>query len=892
MECRDDLLNLKRNLELDAELSRILSRLDGSGIEAIPLKGTALAKFIYGDVSLRPAPCDIDILVRREKVRAAEGILEDMGYSFCIPEEKIAARHEFNTQINLWKQGSGILLDLQWALRDRFTPSHIEDFWKNARYASLDGQRILMPSTEDLLLYLALSAMSDFDFVQLKYIYDMHSLVMKSGKAIDWKVALEGAKKNYLTAPLFFSLSLSEDFFGTDIPDNILQALRPNVVKEKFLRCWINRKNILHRREEIASSYMWRHQVSSYLLSRNFPECLRAIFRKAFLPMEEVMVERYNRPASKRSVLLYLKRLTRPIGRIFRIRRAGWLRYLFPFLRVEVLMLTLNICAVVLGLANPYLAKLMIDRAYQEKSFGLFLILTAAMGVTFLLSSLITSGSNYLSRRVKFRLNFDLNRRLFKNLYARPYSFFQDTSASESLYKMSYDVEQFSRFAADILPQTILLVPKLLLIIAIVFCLDRRMALAATALAPLLYITPYYFMRRVKNAFKAWVEHSQGIFRRLHEAFGNIQLIKAFGKEKAEERRYVGSLIENLKAGLRNIRLEAGGGFSATLAGRALLGFVVFYGGFRVIKGEMTLGTLSAVAIYLSQLYAVQGALAHLLQQAPLGLVSYERIGSILESGCEPGRTGRDQDAHFAKGAVEFRNVRFAYSKDKPVLRDLSFTVGGGSRVALVGPSGCGKTTIVSLIVGLYSPEAGRISIDGFNIRNIRRESLYGQIGVALQRPFLWNDTIENNIRYGRDGASREDVMDAGRIACVEDFVNNLPKRYSTVIGETGCRVSEGEKQRIAIARAVVKRPRILILDEALSSIDAATEARIIENIRGALGSSTVIVVSHRASTIEEMDLVYFLTSPGEICAGQHQELLRGNAAYQNYLASQAGVVL
>src|SRR3989338_400160 len=208
MECRDDLLNLKRNLELDAELSRILSRLDGSGIEAIPLKGTALAKFIYGDVSLRPAPCDIDILVRREKVRAAEGILEDMGYSFCIPEEKIAARHEFNTQINLWKQGSGILLDLQWALRDRFTPSHIEDFWKNARYASLDGQRILMPSTEDLLLYLALSAMSDFDFVQLKYIYDMHSLVMKSGKAIDWKVALEGAKKNYLTAPLFFSLSL------------------------------------------------------------------------------------------------------------------------------------------------------------------------------------------------------------------------------------------------------------------------------------------------------------------------------------------------------------------------------------------------------------------------------------------------------------------------------------------------------------------------------------------------------------------------------------------------------------------------------------------------------------------------------------------------------------
>ncbi len=539
-----------------------------------------------------------------------------------------------------------------------------------------------------------------------------------------------------------------------------------------------------------------------------------------------------------------------------------------------------------LGLVNPYLAKLIIDRAYVNKDFKLFIILFATGGFIFVLSGLFNSLSNYLNRYVKLRLSFDLNRKIFRKLQNLPYGFFQDSSTGEHLYKISYDTEQASRFIADILPQAIALIPKSIFILFILFYMNLKIALLALALTPFLYVVPYYFNRRLKKVFKVWVENSQGIFKRLQEVLSHIYLVKASGREKQETSGYVRSLVRNIRFNLRNTRIEVAGLFANSLANRIILGLILFYGGYQVITGQLTFGSLSAIVIYLSQLSATQSSLAQFFQQITEGMISCGRIETLLNIPPVSIEENEAREATIAKGSIEFRNVSFGYNK-RLVLANLSFTVEGGSFVGLVGPSGCGKTTIINLILRLYSPLGGEILIDGRAINKIKSKGLYEQIGVVLQEPYLWNDSIKNNILYAEEGASFAQVQEAARIACIDDFIKELKDGYDTVIGENACKISEGQKQRIAIARAVIKRPKILILDEALSSVDSRKEAQVINNLRTSLKGTTIIIISHRISAIEKMDRVYFLDSPGKMEILTQYDF-KNHTVYQKYLAQLA----
>jgi ATP-binding cassette subfamily B protein len=217
----------------------------------------------------------------------------------------------------------------------------------------------------------------------------------------------------------------------------------------------------------------------------------------------------------------------------------------------------------------------------------------------------------------------------------------------------------------------------------------------------------------------------------------------------------------------------------------------------------------------------------------------------------------------------------------------MSFSIEPSAKIALTGPSGCGKTTLLALILGLYEPANGSILLDEIDIRDIRLKCLKAQVGIALQEPFLWNDTVANNILYGAEGAGREDMLKAAALAGAHDFIMNLPEKYGSNSGDAACRISEGQKQRIAIARAVIGRPKILILDEAMSSLDSETEDKIIDNIKREFANSTIIAVSHRLSTIRKMDCVYFFEGPGRMVIGTHDGLLAQNRKYRDLLASQ-----
>lgn len=551
------------------------------------------------------------------------------------------------------------------------------------------------------------------------------------------------------------------------------------------------------------------------------------------------------------------------------------------------MVLLLSGATAFLGLINPYLTKLLIDKAYANRALGLFIILTVIGSTVFVLNGIITSITSYLNNYIKLRVNFNLNLKVFKKLQNLPYGFFQASSTGENLYKISYDVERVGSFITDTLPQAVFILPKMIFILTIVFYLNWKMALFVLMLAPVLYIAPYYFTKQTKKALKGWIELSQGIFKQLQEMLTHIHLVKAFGRESYETRHYVKNSIEKIRLAFKKSKLEINTSFANNLAQRMTLGLVTFYGGYQLIKGRITLGSLSAITIYLNQLLGLQGTFASFLQQVSFSFASCERADSILDSQPELMEDKNAEEKIFPKGGIEFRNAAFGYTPDKMVIESLSFLIEGGSSIGLVGPSGCGKTTLVNLILRLYKLYNGQILLDSCDVMLIKSKALYSQIGVVLQESYLWNDSIENNIKYGREEADLKEVAGAAEIACIDDFINSLPQGYNTVIGENACKISEGQKQRIAIARAVIKRPKILILDEALSSLDAQVENRIIDNIRNSLSGSTLIAISHRLSTIKKMDLVYFLAGPDKIDISTHEELVKNNPKYQAYLAHQ-----
>lgn len=307
--------NLRRNLFLEKELLNILRQFKEGDISVIPLKGTALAGHIHGDIALRNTSCDLDILVGREKVESAEKELAKIGFRITDTGRNAEFWHNYRTEIMLQKKTESesiLFLDLHWDFRNRFVNTHVKDFWLNAKDADLDGNRILMPSNEDLLIYLVLTAVSDVDFVQLKYLYDIHALITRFGKEINWNGVTDRVSGLGLKTALYFALYLSKDLFGTDVPDAVLNGSKPALIRRSLCEFVINKANVFRSRDGTASRWPWRHVASPYVLSNNVFDCLKIYYNKTFPSMGEVM-GMYNQPVTKRSYYIYAKRLLKPL---------------------------------------------------------------------------------------------------------------------------------------------------------------------------------------------------------------------------------------------------------------------------------------------------------------------------------------------------------------------------------------------------------------------------------------------------------------------------------------------------------------------------------------------------------------------------------------------------
>jgi ABC-type bacteriocin/lantibiotic exporter with double-glycine peptidase domain len=561
-----------------------------------------------------------------------------------------------------------------------------------------------------------------------------------------------------------------------------------------------------------------------------------------------------------------------------------FLKFLIPYRRKQIIIFVLSGISVLLSLFNPYLSKLIVDQAIINKDVKAFVVLGIIGAVVFILNGLAQALATFLEKDISLRLHFDLNKKIFGHLQQLPLDFFKNKSTGEHMFNINYDIVQVVDLVSSVPKETVNIFPKTFFILVIIFFLNWPIALFSLVLVPVFFLPLYYLTYRMGHVFKNLTYNSQNVFKMIEEIFSHIYLIKAFGSERSETKNYLRALIANMKLRFKNIRLEVVNNFSVGWFNRVVVGLMTLFGGFEVIKGRATMGTFTAIMIYLAELISMENSFIFFFQRVNFGLICCGRLDKILDE--KPKISRFSPKKNFQEPGIQFKKVSFGYKPKEYVLKNIDFNM-EERMMALVGPSGCGKTTMLNMLLGLYEPWDGEIFIEGRNTNNSAFLSFRDRIGVALQEPLLWNDTVENNIKYAKKDASREEILKFAEITGVDEFVNVLADGYDTVIGERGCRFSEGQKQKIALARALIKNPKILILDEAMSSMDSLSEEKIMGQIKKLSGINIILVVSHRLSTVLSCESAYFLKSPDTMIIDQPHRLLEKDKAFADLFADQ-----
>jgi len=556
------------------------------------------------------------------------------------------------------------------------------------------------------------------------------------------------------------------------------------------------------------------------------------------------------------------------------------LKYLKPYLALEIGIALIMLVIVGLALLDPLVLKIMIDHVLVDGNVSLLNILIVALISLFLLRAVLNVFTNYLIHFVGQRILFDIRHSLFRHLERLHMGFFARTKTGEIISRVNNDVERIQSILTSTFITILTDLATLIVILILIFYLDWKLTLAALTLFPAFFLSQFYLGKKIKFKSRQARDKSAEILSFFQESFTSIRLIQAFVKERYEAIRLLRKSRE-----LINLRIALGvlGALAASIAGfLSGLGpiIVLWYGGHQVIQGDLTIGGLVAFYAYVGRLFGPVFRLAQHNVSIQTARASIDRIFEFFD--VEP-RIRDDVSSHPLKrirGHIEFRDVHFAYNQEEPLLRDISFEISPGAKIAVVGRSGEGKTTIINLLCRFYDPVSGSILLDGHDIRKIRLSSLRGHIGLVSQDTVLFNASIRDNILYGNRKASEEELIRAARKAYIHDFVATLPDKYETIIGDRGVRLSGGQCQRLSIARTILKDPEILILDEAMSSLDAKSEVYIQNALEPLLEEKTCLIVAHRLSSIVDADRIIVLHEGKIVESGTHDELLDKGGIY------------
>ncbi|MBQ8642904.1 MAG: ABC transporter ATP-binding protein [Clostridia bacterium] len=458
--------------------------------------------------------------------------------------------------------------------------------------------------------------------------------------------------------------------------------------------------------------------------------------------------------------------------------------------------------------------------------------------------------------------------------------YYADKQTGEIMSRMINDTRQLEVLIAHSLPDMAMNVIVILGVAVMIFTINPMLAAFTLLPVPFIFILSRIFITRVAPLFKINQEVLAGLNARTQDNLSGMKEIQAFGKERAESlsmKEYCKKYIYvNVRANFYMAMYHPSVEFMTSIGTVIVMGV----GGVLAMGGAMSTADIVGFFMYLSLFYSPLSALARLAEDIQVAGACGKRVIELLDMESEIREAADAVDMPRGEGGIAFENVTFGYGDETRVLDNISFRAQPGQMIALVGATGVGKTTIVSLLERFYDPQAGKITIDGFDTRKATLKSLRDNISIVLQDVFLFNGTVYDNIAYGTDNPSEEAVYEAARIACADTFIRAMPQGYQTMIGERGVRLSGGQKQRLAIARAVLRETPILVLDEATSAVDNETEAQIQKAIENLTGRHTLIAIAHRLSTVRKADCIIVLQGGKIAEQGTHEELLRLGGIY------------
>jgi ATP-binding cassette subfamily B protein len=546
--------------------------------------------------------------------------------------------------------------------------------------------------------------------------------------------------------------------------------------------------------------------------------------------------------------------------------------YLLPMSGALILMLFITAVEMV----QPLLTKVLVDRVIPQADLRLFAWIIAALMGIHLFSAVFSGTRAWLMAWLGEHLVHTLRTDVYNHLQTLSLDFYDQHQTGWIMDRVSADTGNLQNFVAEGLQDLVRDVMTVSVILVIMFSMNPTLALITLIPAPLVFFLTRRFLHRIRKLYHSLWRKRAGMSALLSNVIPGARVVRAFTQEHREAGRFTERSESFMNASIRTARSFAT--FHPTMGFVTSLGFILVWacGGYQAITAPqaVSVGTLIAFISYLWRFYGPLNNLGSFSQRMERAATSAQRIFDVLDmtpSVADPAGLAACPEI---RGEVTFRNVTFGYQAGEPVLQDVSFTVQPGEMIGLVGPSGAGKSTTINLLCRFYDVDSGAILIDGRDLRDVTLDSLRRQIGVVLQDPYLFHGTIAENIAYGNPDASVPDIIRAARAANAHDFILRLPEGYDTLVGERGQRLSGGERQRLSIARAILKNPRILILDEATSSVDAETEATLQEAMERLVKGRTTIAIAHRFSTLRNADRLVVLEHGRLAEIGSHEELL------------------
>lgn len=572
--------------------------------------------------------------------------------------------------------------------------------------------------------------------------------------------------------------------------------------------------------------------------------------------------------------------------KIQQARRA--VSFIKPHRKVIGAILVLMLLVAALGALEPLIYKLVFDKLGMQSGIRDLLLAVSAIMIAAIAKEALNGFSNWLSWKVRLSVNYKLLDDTTSRLHSLPLSYHREETVGGLMTRLNHGINGFvtgiSDLAFNILPGVIYLVIS----VVVMFRLEWRLSLLVVFFAPLPALIGVFASREQTARESALLYRWGLIFSRFNEVLSGIVTVKSFAMEEAERRRFLGDVADAHGIVRRGVVTDTKIGAAQSLvvmcAKTASIGFAIYL----IHQGETTVGTLMAFLGYQGGLFGPVNSLTGVYQTVRKASIAFDIVFEILDAEDHLKDAPHAVPVDEVRGEVIFRNVSFAYNEKRRILNDIDLHVQPGETIAIVGPSGSGKTTMISLLQRFYDPSTGSIKIDGNDLRVLQQRSLRKQIGVVLQDALVFNDTIRNNIAYGKPEATDAEIEAAARAANAHTFISHLPDGYDFVVGERGCRISVGERQRISIARALLKNPALLILDEATSALDAESEVLVQEALDRLIKGRTSFIIAHRLSTVVGAHKILVLKDGQIIEADDHESLMAQNGYYASLVKCQS----